>query len=135
MSTVGITTLYAMKTLMLGGGQFLSFFQQKCFFFPNQVPQNPSVSMSPHQQQMMMQQRMQMSNMAVMRPNQMGEMGPGVPGPGGMMGPMNGPGGMRPQMNPQMMMQMQQQMQMQQNRPPPPEYGKMMPQVNHRQTS
>ena len=60
----------------------------------------------------------------------MGEMGPG-----GMMGPMNGPGSMRPQMNTQMMMQMQQQqqqqqqMQMQQNRPPPPEYGKMMPQV------
>jgi hypothetical protein len=92
--------------------------------------------MGPHQQQMMMQQRMQMSNMGVMRPNQMGDMGPGV-GPGGMMGPMNGPmngpPGMRPQMNPQMMMQMQQQqqqqMQMQQNRPPPPEYGKMMPQV------
>ena len=67
----------------------------------------------------------------VMRPNQLGEMGPG----GMMGGPINGPG-MRPGMSPQMMMQMQQQQQqqqmqqMQQNRPPPPEYGKMLPQVS-----
>jgi len=33
MSTIGITTLYAMKTLVLGVGQFLPFFQQKCLFF------------------------------------------------------------------------------------------------------
>ena len=93
------------------------------------------------QQQMMMQQRMQMANnMGMMRPGQMDpNMGPGGPGgpggPNGPNGPMMGPHHMRPQMNPQMMMQMQQQqtqqqqqhpMQMQ-NRPPPPEYGKLMP--------
>lgn len=71
---------------------------------------------------------MQMANnMGMMRPGNQMEMGGN---------PMMGPGGphphMRPQMNPQMMpMHMQQQQQSQQmqmqNRPPPPEYGKMMP--------
>ena len=79
-------------------------------------------------QQQMMQRMQQMQNMG-MRPGGGGQMGPDMGGPGGGPGPhmMGGPGGMRPhQMNPQMMMRMQN-MQMQ-NRPPPPEYGKMMPQ-------
>ena len=88
---------------------------------------NPSMP-TQQQQQMMMQQRMQMAqanSMGMMRPGQM-DMGPGGPN-----GPMMGQ--MRPHMNPQMMMQMQSQqqqqhpMQMQGQRPPPPEYGKMMP--------
>ena len=88
---------------------------------------NPSIP-TQQQQQMMMQQRMQMAqqanSMGMMRPGQM-DMGPGGPN-----GPMMGQ--MRPHMNPQMMMQMQSQqqqqhpMQMQGQRPPPPEYGKMM---------
>ena len=107
-----------------------------CDFF--QMP--PSSVSNMQQQQMMMQQqqqRMQMgNNMGMgMRPNQMD-----------MNGGMMGHPGMRPHMNPQMMMQMQQQHQQQQqqqqqtqqqqqqqhpmqgpNRPPPPEYNKMMP--------
>ena len=79
---------------------------------------NPSI---PTQQQQMAQA----NSMGMMRPGQM-DMGPGGPN-----GPMMGQ--MRPHMNPQMMMQMQSQqqqqhpMQMQGQRPPPPEYGKMMP--------
>ena len=84
-------------------------------------------------QMMMAQQRMPMgNNMGPMMRS--GQMDPSMSGPGGPNGPMMGPGPqhMRPQMTSQqqqMMMQMQsQQHQMQMgNRPPPPDYGKIMP--------
>ena len=95
---------------------------------------SPMMNQQQHHQQMMMQQRMQHMG------NNMGPMGP-MRGPNqmdmnnGMMGHH-----MRP-MNPAMMMQMQNQphpqqqnqqphpMNMPGNRPPPPEYGKNMPQM------
>ena len=101
---------------------------------PNSNASGPGPGMM-NPQMMMAQQRMPMGNPG-MGPGPMmrsGQIDPSMSGPGGPNGPMMGgpgpPQHMRPQMTSQMMMQMQsQQHQMQMgNRPPPPDYGKIMP--------